>query len=183
MNFGAREFVMVSLMVGLLVAAWWFGFKKVDERKAALATEQQRKQAQLVELRESTRDVEDLGQKIDELQQAIEFFEDKLPQEKEVDKVLKEVWQMAQANRLQTTRVKTLKTVPGPLYNEQPINMSLSGDFDGFYLYLQALEKLPRITRVTQMNLRKINGREGEMEAELTLSVYFEPSMSIASAQ
>jgi hypothetical protein len=53
--------------------------------------------------------------------------------------------------------------------------MSLAGDFKGFYSFLLALEKLPRITRVTQMQLTKINDKDGQMQATMTLSIFFEP--------
>ncbi len=53
--------------------------------------------------------------------------------------------------------------------------MSLQGNFNGFYSFLLQLEKLQRITRVTQMDLQKINDRDGEMTAALTLSIFFEP--------
>jgi len=54
--------------------------------------------------------------------------------------------------------------------------MSLAGDFTGFYLFMQQLEKLPRLTRVTDMTLTKISDHDGQMQATLTLSVFFEPS-------
>ena len=60
-------------------------------------------------------------------------------------------------------------------YSEQPIEMSLSGDFNGFYEFLLQLEKLRRLTRVTQMDLTKITDRDGEMQAQMTLSIFFEP--------
>jgi Tfp pilus assembly protein PilO len=53
--------------------------------------------------------------------------------------------------------------------------MSLSGDFNGFYAFLQQLEKMPRITRVTNMALTKITDRDGAMQARITLSIFFEP--------
>lgn len=116
------------------------------------------------------------------MQQAITFFESKLPQEKEVDKILKEVWQMAEANSLQTRTIKTMKSERGASYSEQPIQMNLSGDFNGFYEFLLQLEKLPRITRVTQMKLEKISDRDGEMQAQMTLSIFFEPDTGRAAA-
>ena len=133
------------------------------------------KQTSSTNLKQATAGIEDLGRKIDELQKAIDFFESKLPQEKEIDKILKEVSQMAEANTLQTKTIKTLKSERGPNYSEQPIQMSLQGDFNGFYAFLLQLEKLPRITRVTQMNLEKIDERDGEMQAQMTLSIFFEP--------
>ena len=90
---------------------------------------------------------------------------------------------MAEANSLQTKTIKTLKTERGPNYSEQPIDMSLAGDFNGFYSFLLQLEKLQRITRVTSMNLQKISDRDGEMQAQMTLSIFFEPdSGSVAGA-
>src|SRR5204862_4771263 len=117
------------------------------------------------------------------MQKVINFFEYKLSKEKEVEEMVKEVWQMAEANSLQTKAIKTAKSERGANYSEQPIQMSLSGDFNGFYSFLLQLEKLPRITRVTEMNLQKINDRDGEMQAQMTLSIFFEPDTgSVAGA-
>ena len=39
--------------------------------------------------------------------------------------------------------MKPDKAQAGPNYRELPIQMSLSGDFNGFYSFLLQLEKLP----------------------------------------
>ena len=81
---------------------------------------------------------------------------------------------MAEANALQTKTIKTLKSERAGGYSEQPIQMSLSGDFHGFYSFLLQLEKLSRITRITQLKLDKITTKEGEMHAQMTMSIFFE---------
>src|SRR5437773_5750998 len=175
MKFGIREIIFVLVMLGLLGSTNYFVFSKSNKRKAERLADIRARQQALGNLQQATAGIDDLNHKIDELQKAITFFESKLPQEREVDKILKEVWQMAEANSLQTKTIKTLKSERGPSYSEQPIQMSLAGDFNGFYSFLLQLEKLPRITRVTQMNLTKISDRDGEMQAQLTLSIFFEP--------
>jgi type IV pilus assembly protein PilO len=175
MKLGLREMLFVIVLVGLLAASWLFVFTKANSKRARLAAECQVKQAQLNTLRQATAGIEDLGAKIVELQQAISFFESKLPKEKEIDKILKEVWQMAEANSLQMRTIKTLKTERSAGYSEQPIQMSLSGNYMGYHLFLQQLEKLPRITRITQMKLERIDDRAGEMQGQMTLSIFFEP--------
>jgi type IV pilus assembly protein PilO len=182
MKFGIRELILVSAMAGLLVCTWFFVFAKRADKREALKAEMETRRQALVNLKQATSGIDDLGKKIEELQEAISFFEKKLPAEKEVDKILKEVWQMAEANSLQTKTVKTLKTERGPNYSEQPIQMTLSGDFNGFYAFLLQLEKLPRITRVSHMELEKVNERDGEMVAQLTLSIFFEPEASSSTA-
>jgi type IV pilus assembly protein PilO len=183
MKFGIRELILVSAMVALLICSYFFVFAKSDSKRESMKTEISSKRQALANLKQATSGIDDLGKKIEELQQAIGFFEKKLPQEREVDKILKEVWQMAEANSLQTKTVKTLKSDRGPNYSEQPIMMNLAGDFNGFYAFLLQLEKLPRITRVSQMKLEKIDERDGEMTAQLTLSIFFEPDASSASAR
>jgi type IV pilus assembly protein PilO len=188
MKLGFRELIFLCVMVGLLACTYWFVFNKANERRQNLLTQIDEKQKALTNLKQATAGVQDLSRKISELQQAIDFFESKLPQEKEVDKILKEVWQMAEANSLRTKTVKTTRSERASNYSEQPIQMNLEGDFNGFYAFLLQLEKLPRITRVTQMNLQKISDRDGEMQAQVTLSIFFEPdthntNASQASAQ
>jgi Tfp pilus assembly protein PilO len=178
MKFGIREIIFVVVMLALLGSTNYFVFSKANQKKTALLDEIHAKQLALGNLQQATAGIDDLNHKVDELQKAITFFESKLPQEKEVDKILKEVWQMAEANSLQTKTIKTLRSERGPNYSEQPIQMSLAGDFNGFYSFLLQLEKLPRITRVTQMTLQKINDRDGEMQAQVTLSIFFEPETS-----
>jgi type IV pilus assembly protein PilO len=181
MKFGVRELIFVGLMIGLLCASFFILDKKSKKRAAKLADVQAMQQS-LTNLRVSMAGIDDQDRKISELQQAITFFESKLPQEKEVDKILKEVWQLAEANSLSTKTIKTLKSERQANYSEQPIELSLSGNFNGFYSFLLQLEKLPRITRVSEMDLTKINGRDGEMEAQLTLSIFFEPETPSALA-
>lgn len=183
MRFGIRELIFVVAMLGLLGSSYFLVFQKANTKRAALRADIESKQRALANLRQATAGIDDLNQKIDELQKAIAFFESKLPQEKEVDKILKEVWQMAEANSLQTRTVKTLKAERSAGYSEQPIQMSLSGDFSGFYSFLIQLEKLPRITRITHMDLKKIDETDGAMTANLTMSIFFEPDTAVTSVR
>ncbi len=182
MKFGMRELVFLLVMLGLLASSYFLVFTKANAKRLALQAEIDNKQASLAALEHSTEGVSDLKTKIDELQKAIAFFESKLPQEREIDKVLKELWQIADANSLQTRTIKSLHSERTNNFREQTIEMSLSGDFYGFYAFLQQLERLPRLTRVMEMNLQKISSREGAMEARLTISIFFEPDATIGAA-
>lgn len=52
--------------------------------------------------------------------------------------------------------------------------MSTSGSFDGFYSFLIELERLPRITRIVDMDIKESSNKETELEASFTLSIYFQ---------
>lgn len=183
MKLGLRELIILTIMLALLGGAYFFIFNKANAKRNNLMAEIKTKQTALNNLRNATAGIDDLNHKILDLGKAIKFFESKLPQEKEIDTILKEVWQIAEANSLQTKTVKTLRSERGPNYSEQPIQMNLQGDFNGYYSFLLALEKLPRITRIAQMNLQKVNDRDGEMTAQLTLSIFFEPETGAKTIQ
>ena len=175
MKFGIREIIFVVVMLGLLGCSYFLVLTKAQQKVQAQERKIEEKQKALADLDRATAGVSDVDRKVEELQEAIKFFEKKLPQEREMDLILKEVWQMAEQNRLTTKTIRTMKSVRGAAYSEQPIEMNLSGDFGGFYEFMLHLERLPRLTRVQNMTLEKINGREGQMEAKLTLSIFFEP--------
>ena len=52
-----------------------------------------------------------------------------------MDKVLEDIWRMAQANSLQTKTVKTPAIQHDGGYAEQTMELSLTGDFGGFYQF------------------------------------------------
>jgi type IV pilus assembly protein PilO len=174
MKLGIREILFFGLMAGLLACSYLFVFKPAAEKRLARQGEMEQKRQALMNLRQSTAGISDLERKIDEVEKAIKFFESKLPQEREIDKILTEVSQMAEQNALQTKTIKTLRSERNAGYSEQPIQMGLSGDFKGFHNFLRQLEKMSRIVRVQQMKLDKITTREGEMQAQMTITIYFE---------
>jgi len=72
---------------------------------------------------------------------------------------------------------KYLQLEPNGPYAEQPVFLQLEGDFKGFYSFLLALENKARIMRIQQMELEKLtNEQEGQMRADLTISIFFERS-------
>ncbi|NQU75892.1 MAG: type 4a pilus biogenesis protein PilO [Planctomycetes bacterium] len=183
MKFGLREILFLLLLVAIPVGSWWFVFRPRNAQITEARKQIQTKQVKLQAIRRATSTMDSLKADIDEYNKAIEFFQSKLPQEKEIDKVLGEVWKLAQTSNLVTKGIRTLKrggTVTltdsaGP-YAEQPIELELEGDFnEGLYSFLLALEKKPRITRIHAMNLekRKIPD-EGQVNAKIVMSIFFE---------
>jgi len=186
MKFGIREIIFIVVMLGLLGCSYFLVLTKAQEKVQSQERKIEEKQKALADLERATAGVADIDRKVAELQEAIKFFEKKLPQEREMDLILKEVWQMAEQNKLNTRTIRTMKSQRGAAYSEQPIEMNLSGDFAGFYEFMLNLERLPRLTRVQTLSLDKINGQEGAMEAKVTMSIFFEPETganSTASAR
>lgn len=182
MRFGFRELLFILVLIAMPVASWWFVFNPKNEQIATAEREMVSKQQKLQQLQAATKQIEDLGEEIDKLTKAIELFEAKLPAEKEVEVILKEVWQVAAKHQLKPRSVRADKPIKAARYSELPLKMVIAGDFDGFYAFLLDLEKLSRITRVPDMKLDKLKkGEDGQMEASFTLSIFFEPQTAPAT--
>lgn len=177
---GMKIFARIAACVFLLaasVAGFYFLYVGPTlSHDEELTTEMEKRQRALADLERSTAGIDDINRKIKDLQDAIQFFESKLPARKDVEGIVDQVWKLANANSLTTKTIRSLHEEKQASFSEQQIEMNLSGDFNGFYLFVQQLERLPRLMRVTDMTLDKINERDGEMQAKLVLSIYFDPS-------
>jgi type IV pilus assembly protein PilO len=185
MKIGIREIIFFKLMLGLLAAAYFFGFSRMDEKRIAYETAIAEKQQKLAELARATRDIDDMSAKLAALEQAIRFFEGKLPQEQEVERILGSVTSLVSKHGLYSKSFKpTAKAIVAQNYRERQIEISLSGDFFGFYGFVRELELLPRIIKITDMKLRKVDDKDGQMEALVKLSIFFDPpKTALASAE
>ena len=182
MNLGLREGIFVVLLMAIPAGAWWFDFRPNNTRNAERLEQIKAKRAKLMDLNHATATIGDLKREISSLQKAILFLESRLPDEKEIDKVLREIWRLAEANRLKTNSIRTLVwradksfTAKSAPQAEVPIEVRLEGDFRGFYTFLQAVENQPRIMRIRKMTLEKANkAPSGHVQATFEMSIFFE---------
>ena len=87
MKVGFREFLFLTVLTGLLVASG-FVFKKQNTKMTERKQEIARKQSELTNLKLSTAGIGDLDARIKDLQDALKYFDSKLPQEKEFNNIL-----------------------------------------------------------------------------------------------
>lgn len=183
MQFGMRETIFILLLIAMPVASYFFIFEPRNKQIEDARIEIQAKQQKLKQLEQATQGIDDLGEEIDRLTQAIDVFEQKLPARREVEVVLKQVWELAAKHRLVPKSIRTDKPVAAAQYSELPIKMVIMGDFDGFYSFMLELERLSRITRLPMLHMKKNENEEGQMQANLILSVFFESDDNEKMAQ
>lgn len=174
MKFGLSELVFAMLLLALPVGAHFWVLKPARENIKEQKTQLEAKAAKLESLREAMAGAKDLNKEVEKLAEAVEFFESKLPGHHEIHKVLAQVTKISESHGLETKLFQTLKRKPFASYSEQPIRMEVYGDFDAYYQFLLDLEKLPRITKIKEMELLKDKQVEGAMHASFTLSIYFD---------
>jgi type IV pilus assembly protein PilO len=140
---------------------------EIDSRVAA-------KEAQLAKFKEATSAAEGLSKQLEQLQQAMGFFESKLPPTSQIHEVLEQVTVIAQKEGLKPKTIRTLTRKDNSGYIEQPLKMELEGNFSAFYSFLLELEKLPRIMKIRELQLGRTKDGEGQIAADFTVSIFFQ---------
>lgn len=169
-----RKVVFFVLLLGVAYLAYQYMIKPVNRHLAEQKVRVQTKLAKLAEFEEANAAAEGLGKQLEQLQEAIRFFESKLPPKSEIDKVLQDVTVIAQKLGLRSKRVLTLKKKDNSGYIEQPLKMELEGNFNSFYSFLLELEKLPRIMKIRELELKKQTKHEGQIAAAFIVSIFFQ---------
>ncbi|MBM4029615.1 MAG: hypothetical protein FJ280_30090 [Planctomycetes bacterium] len=172
MTSGLRQAIFFVLLIGVAAAGYQYMIKPANRKLAETKQKLEGKRAKLTEFEQATAQADDFNKQLEQLQEAVRFFESKLPPTSEVHKVLEQVTVIAQKQGLTPKTIRTLVQKNNSGYVEQPMNMKLVGSFTSFYAFLLELEKLPRIMKLRELKLDKDG--EGQIGAEFIVSIFFQ---------
>ena len=127
MNSNFRKFVFLVLLVGLGIVGYQYMIKPANKNLAEKQANVEAKMEQLIKFEEATAAAEDLNKQLEKLQEAIQFFESKLPPTSKIHEVLEQVTVIAQKQGLKPKTIRTLSNKDNSGYIEQPIKMELVG--------------------------------------------------------
>jgi type IV pilus assembly protein PilO len=174
MNSNFRKLVFFVLLAGLAIGGYQFMIKPANKVLAEAQEKVDSKMEQLMKFEEATAAAEDVNKQLEKLQEAIDFFESKLPPKSQIHEVLEQVTLTAQKQGLKPKTIRTLATKDNSGYVEQPLKMELEGNFSSFYSFLLEIEKLPRIMKFRELDLKKKNSFEGDVSANFIVSIFFQ---------
>lgn len=169
-----RKVVFFILLVGVTAAGYQYMIKPANENLAESKGRVDAKMAQLARFEKATAAAEDMTKQLEQLQEAIKFFESKLPPKSQIHEVLEQVTVIAQKQGLKPKTIRTLKRKDNSGYIEQPLKMELEGNFSSFYAFLLELEKLPRIMKIRELELDKQADNDGQIAANFIVSIFFQ---------
>jgi type IV pilus assembly protein PilO len=178
MRIGLRELFLLAVLLALPLCSYWLVFRPQNAEIGVAKQEIEQKRQMLNKLQETTARNDDLLRANEEIRRNISSIEARLPSNKEVDAVVRQVSDLAVESGLAPPSIESDVPVTAAMYMEQPLKMKINGDFKGFYEFLLKLEQLPRITRLPDMKVTRSRESDGHMQAEFTLSIYFQPEGS-----
>lgn len=171
MRFGTRELILFTMVLALPVVAYFAAFRPQNAKIERMRGEVVHKREMLDKYRSETARNADLEKANALIAERVAEIEQRLPSGKEIDQIVRQVSQLAVDAGLAPPTLKTAKPVAAARYKEQPLELTTTGSFHGFYEFLVAMERMPRITRIVEMTIK--HGEDTEIEVAFTLSIYF----------
>lgn len=169
-----RKAVLGALLIGLVWAGYHYMIAPANRNLAETRKRNQAKRDKLAEFEKASLAAQDMEKQMAQLQDAVAFFESRLPPTDEIHRVLEKVTVIAQRQGLKPKTIRTLTRKLNSGYVEQPLKMELEGNFRSFYSFLLEMEKLPRIMKVRKLDLAKKKALEGQVAADCVVSVFFQ---------
>jgi type IV pilus assembly protein PilO len=173
-----RKAVFFILLLSVAGAAYQYMIKPANKQLAEQNTRLQLSLVKLAEFEKATAAAKDLSHQLEQLQEAVEFFESKLPPTIEIDKVLQDITLIGEKQGVKCKTIRRLDKKDNSGYVEQPLEMKLEGDFNSFYSFLLELERLPRIMKVRELELEKQAKNEGQITVDFIVSIFFQNKTS-----
>jgi len=181
MRFTTRELILFLAVLMVPIVSYFVVFKPQSASIEQAKSEITHKREMLASLQTETARNDDLMAANEKISERIIEMESLLPSGKEIDLIVRQVSALAVESGLSPPTLKSAKPVAAARFREQPLEMSTSGTFEGFYEFLLSLERLPRLTRIVDLVLIDSNSEGVEVEAEFTLSIYFQSDDGSAS--
>jgi type IV pilus assembly protein PilO len=169
-----RKVIFFVLLLTVAYLAYAFMILPANKNLADQKERVQQNIKILNELQQATSTARDLNKQLVQLGEAISFFESKLPPNSQIYQVLQDVTVIAQKQGLSIKSTKTLTSKDNNGYIEQPLQMELYGSFNSYYSFLLELEKLPRITKVRELQLKRDASNDGAATANCVMSIFFQ---------
>ncbi len=181
--------IFVTALITIPLAAWFVVFAPRNAQMHAAMDDIKTRQTQLARLAIVLENVPDLESAVERGSQLIEDIEAKLPRRQHVEGVLEQIWQMARREQLTVRSVKTRAPQRHAVYMELPLEVDMAGTFEGFYEFLQSLERLPRVTGMSDLALKSAGTdpsgsmmAPGSVTARFVLRIYFADAVPALAA-
>lgn len=184
MQWSLRQLIFIAVLLAVPLASFFLVFAPQNREINRAKEEIELKKTMLDKLREETAKSADLLVVNQTIRTAIDAIEARLPEGKDMDLVLRDVANIAGESGLKVAQFKRAdKPLQAGEAMEQPMDVEITGGFDGFYQFLLQLEKLPRITRITDLKIKRNDQADGDMQATFKLSVYYQGALASAAQE
>jgi type IV pilus assembly protein PilO len=148
-----RLVILVGLFLGLLGAAWWFGWNVQLEELAAQKAKEEQFKAEWVAKKTQAVNLDEYRRQLAEIDRSFGALLKQLPNQAEIGDLLVDINKAAQGRGLLVELFKPGGESLHDFYAEVPITLTLVGSYHDIGGFAGDIAKLPRIVTLNDLNL------------------------------
>ncbi len=162
----------IVLLVILVGAGYFFLLSPKRAEVSDLRQQRATKEAELMQSRALAQSLARFKQEAQALRARLEAAKERLPSEKEIPGLYRQVSELAFQSGLAVTLFQPKEPSVKDVYQEVPIAVSAETGFHQLGRFLDRVARLPRIVNLTDLRLTAISTPSGTVRAELTMATY-----------
>jgi type IV pilus assembly protein PilO len=178
-----RYKILIGLAVFLLLGYLYFVFffQPALDKRASLGENLETLEFQIARRQVIAKQIEKHKQEIAKLRENLKFALAKLPEEKEIPGLLTSVSELGKKAGLEFILFEPNAVVSREFYAEIPVKIIVNGTFHDTALFFDSVTSLPRITNVTNINMKRSTAggtEENILTTECFIKIYMFLEMS-----
>ena len=178
-----RYKIFIGLAVFLLLGYLYFFyfFQPALDTRASLGENLKTIEFQIARRQVIAKQIETHKQEIEKLTENLKFALAKLPEQKEIPSLLTSVSEVGKKAGLQFILFEPTPVVSREFYAEIPVKIIVDGTFHDTALFFDSVTSMPRITNVTNINMKRSTAggaEENILTTECFIKIYMFLEMS-----
>ena len=171
----AKQLDLLSLatIAILLVVAYFAIFHRGFTRYFYLKTQDKILRESLKSTASVNQTLKDIQQDITAVEQKLDEFNKRLPKEKNIDEILKQITHASSSTGIDLKSIEPLQIREGGIYNRFPIKLTLESSFENCFRFFLQLENLPRILQLETISMQA-DSRSDTITTEMLLSAFIQ---------
>ena len=171
----AKQLDLLSLatIAILLLVAYFAIFHRGFTRYFYLKTQDKILRESLKSTASVDQTLKDIQQDITAVEKKLDEFNKRLPKEKNIDEILKQITHASSSTGIKLKLIEPLQIREGGIYNRFPIKLNLESSFNNCFHFFLQLENLPRILQLETISMQA-DSRLDSIKTEMLLSAFIQ---------
>ena len=172
---GKKLMILLGMLFLLSYFYWFYFFQPVSERKTQLGDTLETINRQIEARQRVVGQIERHKTEIAALEENLETILAKLPERKEIPRLLTSVSEAGRDAGLDFILFKPMAPVPKEFYAEIPVRITVTGRYNDIAVFFDSVAHLPRIVTITDVEIKKGTGKNAggnPLEAECSMKIY-----------
>ncbi len=169
---GIRTVILIILFIATLVAGYFFDLTDIVSNLDTIIAQRKKLESDYAQTHHIVINLDSYREQVEKVKSTLALLSQQIPPNSEEALLLEEISQQASSSGLHFLAIKPLAEERKGFYVEQPLELTLEGDYQGFSEFISHLSSLPRIVTTHDFTITK-NAEESKSRIVVNLKTYW----------